>query len=204
MQNTTSQVLYQYWNDVRGTRLAPRRFEIEPAQFATILPETFVIECEEGEGHRFRLAGTRVGEKLGFELRGRHFKDLFDARHHEDIKPLLQSITERGAVGLIDIELPAASGRVARFEMIVLPLIHTGECITRLLGAISTVDHQPWLGTEPLLAGRLVTSEIIWPDGRPYAVAQVMAHANPFRTDFARSRLVRHRRRVFRVYDGGL
>ena len=203
MQNTTSQVLYQYWNDVRGSRLAPRRFEIEPARFSAILPETFVIECEEGAGHRFRLAGTRVGDKLGFELRGRDFTDLFDPECRADIKPTLQAVTQRGAVAMFDIDMPAASGRRARFEIIVLPLVHTDERLTRILGAISTLDHQAWLGSEPLLPGRMVASEVIWPDGRPHAVAKRMSTQNLFRNDFARSRIVRDQRRVFRVYDGG-
>lgn len=203
MQNTTSQVLYQYWNDVRGARLAPRRFEIEPARFSAILAETFMIECDADQGHRFRLAGTRVGEKLGFELRGRDFTDLLAAEDHADIQPLLDSITSRGAVGLIDIDMPAASGRTARFEVIVLPLVHTQERITRLLGAISTCHHEPWLGQEPLLPGRITASETIWPDGRPHAVATRMGPLNPFRSDFARSRIVRNKRRTFRVFDGG-
>lgn len=203
MQNTTSQVLYQYWNDVRGARMAPRRFEIEPARFSAILAETFMIECELGEGHRFRLAGTRVGEKLGFELRGRDFTDLFAPEGHPDLKPLLGSITERGAVGVIDVNMPAASGRSARFELIVLPLIHTEDRITRLLGAISSRNHEPWLGEEPLLPGRIVACETIWPEGRPYAVAERMAPLNPFRNEFARARIVRNKRRIFRVFDGG-
>ncbi len=203
MQNTTSQVLYQYWNDVRGTRLAPRRFEIEPARFSAILPETFVVECEEGAGHRFRLAGTRVSEKLGFELRGRALTELFDPQCHADIKPIVQAVTQQGAVGLIDVDMPTASGRTARFEIIILPLVHTNERLTRILGAISTLDHQPWLGNEPLLPGRVVASEVIWPDGRPHAIASRMATQSPFRGDLARSRIVRDRRRIFRVYDGG-
>ena len=44
MQQRTNQILFAYWNDVRGERLAPRRFEIEPARIATILPETFILE----------------------------------------------------------------------------------------------------------------------------------------------------------------
>ncbi len=203
MQNTTSQVLYQYWNDVRGARLAPRRFEIEPALFSAILPETFMIECEPGQGHRFRLAGTRIGEKLGYELRGRDFTDLLDGEDHVDLKPILEAVTQQGAVGLIDVDLPSISGRSARFEIIMLPLVHTEERITRMLGAISTVNHEPWLGSEQLIPGRIATSEVVWPDGRPFAVARQMAHANPFRSDFARSRLVRSQRRVFRVYEGG-
>ena len=203
MQNTTSQLLYKYWNEIRGTRMAPRRFEVEPARFAGILPETFVVECEAGEKLRFRLAGTRVGEKLGFELRGREFRDLFDAEDPHDFRPFLESITEQGGVGVITVDMPTASGRSARFEVIVLPLIHTEDRITRLLGAISTCDHESWLGSEPLLPGRVVGTGIIWPDGRPHAVAERMGQQSPFKEDFTLSRIVRSRRRLFRVYDGG-
>jgi hypothetical protein len=203
MQNTTSQVLFKYWNDIRGTRMAPRRFEVEPARFSAILPETFVVECEAGEGHKFRLAGTRVTEKLGFELRGRDFSALFDTEHHPEIKPFLDHVTQQGGVGVIVAEMPTEGGRKARFELIVLPLIHTEDRITRLLGAISTCNHEPWLGSEPIKPGRILSREIIWPDGRPHAVNERMMQANPFKQDFTLSRIVRARRRMFRVYDGG-
>lgn len=205
MQNTTSQILYKYWNEIRSGRMAPRRFEIEPARFAAILPETFVVECERGDEPRFRLAGTRVTEKLGLELRSRAFSDLFEASEHGDLKPFLASITEQGGVGVISVEMPTASGRKALFEVLVLPLIHTDDRVTRLLGAISTRAHEPWLGSESVRPGRIVGIDIIWPDGRPHAVAERMAptESSPFKYDFTRSRLVRNRRRQFRVYEGG-
>jgi hypothetical protein len=203
MQNTTSQLLFKYWNEIRGTRMAPRRFEVEPARFAGILAETFVVECEAGEGHRFRLAGTRVGEKLGSELRGRDFSALFDIEDARDFGCFFDSITEKGGVGVITVDMPTATGRSARFEIILLPLVHTEERITRLLGAFSTCNHEPWLGSEPLLPGRVVNRGIVWPDGRPHVVAERMVQPSPFKQDFTLSRIVRSRRRLYRVYDGG-
>lgn len=203
MKNTTSQLLYKYWNEVRGGRMAPRRFEIEPARFSSILPETFMIECEPGEGHRFRLAGTRVTEKLGFELRGGDFTDLFDHQEHADLKPFLMAVTQRGAAGLITAEMPTEDGRRAAFEIILLPLIHTDERITRLLGAISTLNHEPWLGVEPLLPGRIADCTTVWPEGRPHAMIERMDRQSPLRPEIARARIVRGKRRVFRVYEGG-
>jgi len=205
MQNKTSQILYKYWNEIRGGRMAPRRFEIEPARFATILPETFVVECEHGDVPRFRLAGTRVTEKLGVELRGHAFSDLFDAAHHADLEPFLASIVDQGAVGLVMMERPTRSRRKALFEVLILPLIHTEERITRLLGAISARTHEPWLGSEATEPGRILERRIIWPDGRPHAIAERMApqEPSPFKYDLSRSRLVRMRRRQFRVYEGG-
>lgn len=205
MQNTTSQILYKYWNEIRGGRMAPRRFEIEPARFATILPETFMVECERGEVPRFRLAGTRVTEKLGIELRAHAFSDLFDVADHADLKPFLASIMDQGAVGVITVERMAPGGRKALFEVLVLPLVHTEERVTRLLGAISARTHEPWLGSELTQPGRILERRIIWPEGRPHAVAERMAPPppSPLKFDFSRYRLVRMRRRQFRVYEGG-
>ncbi|HWV83199.1 MAG TPA: PAS domain-containing protein [Hyphomicrobiaceae bacterium] len=206
MQNTTSQILYKYWNEIRGGRMAPRRFEIEPARFTAILPETFMVECEPGEVPRFRLTGTRVTEKLGVELRGHAFSDLFDAADEADLKPFLASIVNQGGVGVITIERTTPSGRNAVFEVLVLPLIHTAERVTRLLGTISARTHEPWLGSETTRPGRILERGVIWPEGRPHAVAERMAPPpaqSPFKYDFSRSRLVRLRRRQFRVYEGG-
>ena len=44
MQQKTTKVLYNYWNDVRDGRLAPRRFDIEPARISEVLPDTFMLE----------------------------------------------------------------------------------------------------------------------------------------------------------------
>ena len=48
MQQTTTRQLYAYWDRVRNGRVTPRRFEIEPAKIANLLPETLIAECEDG------------------------------------------------------------------------------------------------------------------------------------------------------------
>ena len=62
MQQATSRQLYAYWDRVRNGRIAPRRFEIEPAKIAKLLPETFIVESVGSLGYRFRLAGTKICE----------------------------------------------------------------------------------------------------------------------------------------------
>ncbi|WP_372930848.1 PAS domain-containing protein, partial [Methyloceanibacter sp.] len=44
MQQPTSKQLFAYWDHIRNGRIAPRRFEIEPAKIANILRETFIAE----------------------------------------------------------------------------------------------------------------------------------------------------------------
>ena len=69
------QTLYGYWNEVRAGRLAPQRLEIEPSSIAGILSETFMLERIDAAAYQFRLAGTRLCELFGSELRGKNFLD---------------------------------------------------------------------------------------------------------------------------------
>ncbi len=67
------QTLFNYWNQVRAGRIAPHRLEIEPSRIAGILAETFMLERVEAGTYQFRLAGTRLCELFGSELRGKNF-----------------------------------------------------------------------------------------------------------------------------------
>lgn len=80
MQQPTSRQLYAYWDRVRNGRVAPRRFEIEPAKIAALLPQTFIAENAGMLSYRFRLAGTKICEQFGRELRGADLLGLWDAQ----------------------------------------------------------------------------------------------------------------------------
>lgn len=203
MKHRTSQLLYTYWNEVRRGRLAPRRFDIEPARIAAILAETLILERVDEHTFRFRLAGTRIGEQFATELRGQNFIELWSQADQHSIALLLHRMTQYGGAGLIDFEMAGSNGRTARFEAILLPLVHTRDVVDRFLGAISVAGPETWLGSERPAALRLLSTEVVWPEGRPQAVADKMARQSPFHPHVAEGRLVRQDRRQFRVLDGG-
>ena len=96
-----------------------------------------------------------------------------------------------------------ADGRTARFEAIILPLVHPASEVTRYLGALSAFDAPAWLGTEPVVATALASSEIVWPEGRPYTFDADDARQLPFAPELAAARVFRAARRQFRILDGG-
>ncbi|MCK9911481.1 hypothetical protein MXD81_20175, partial [Microbacteriaceae bacterium K1510] len=51
------------------------------------------------------------------------------------------------------------------FEMILLPLRHSGELIDRVLGAFSPLEAPQWLGELPLTCKRIISQELLWPAG---------------------------------------
>jgi hypothetical protein len=201
LKQPASRMIYAYWNKVRGSRIAPRRFEIEPARIASILSETFILEHPEAGIFRFRLVGTRICEQLGSEFKGSNFIDIVD-EGRITLRDHVAKIAADGCVGLFELEA-SARGRVARFETILLPLVHTRGTIDRFLGALSAIDPPQWLGLEPLRARRLSRCSLIWPDGPPPApIERECTRVPPH--DMRHVRLVTVGRRQFRVYEGGL
>jgi hypothetical protein len=204
MQQRTNQVLYAYWNDVRGERIAPRRFDVEPSQLGSVLSETFILECGAGQAPSFRLAGTKICDSFGREFRGLEFLDVFRAEDREAITQQLGDVQAQGAVLVLNATAALDARRQVKFEILLLPLIHTGTSISRLLGAIVAIDAPGWLGSERLPALEVTATQQVWPDGRPHAVVEKFRSAPALVPELAGARLVRVNRRSFRVLDGGL
>lgn len=203
MKQRTSQTLYSYWNDVRGERLAPARFDIEPSRIADILAETFILEQVDSRTYTFRLAGTRICDYFGSELRGRNFIDLAGHDDRATMEHALASITGQGSVGVFELAAHDPAGRIVDFEALVLPLVHDRSVISRYLGSVSPIDPPAWLGFERLDPQALLNHVLIWPDGRPHAVLERTNRQAPFQAEFANAKVVRLNRRQFRVLDGG-
>jgi hypothetical protein len=192
MQQATTRQLYAYWDKIRNGRIAPRRFEIEPAKIASLLRETFIAECTGLLAFRFRLAGTRVCQQFGRELRGVDFLSLWSLDDRDAIASLARNIVNDGAVGHGIFLARTEAGRQAAFEFLLLPLFHTGPSINRMLGSITAVEPPFWLGAEPLTAFEVTEAHLHWPDGVPAFMANGSAG------------VVRLARGRFRVVEGGL
>ena len=203
MQNKTLQALYGYWNEVRAGRLAPQRLEIEPSRISGILSETFMLERIDAGTYQYRLAGTRLCEMFGSELRGRNFLDDWSEADRQVLARDLATICERGAVAVIGLEGSSDRRHRVELEAVLLPLVHAGQKIGRIIGAMSANTAPHWLDNEPLLSRRLQRHELIWPDGRPHAVVERVGRQVPFLPSRAQMRIVKTGRRQFRVFEGG-
>lgn len=203
MKQRTSQTIYRYWNEVRGTRMAPTRLEIEPGRITEILSESFILESGPDQSFVFRLAGTRICDQYGIEMRGASFLSLAGAEHIDVLEEKLHAVITQGAVGVFEFEASADDGRTVVFEAVVLPLLHSGQAVSRFLGTITAIDPPVWLGTKPLTPSGLLRAEVQWPDGRPHAVIERGRKQSPFIPGFTAARIVRHQRRQFRVFEGG-
>ncbi len=202
IKHPVGQSLFGYWNTLRAGRLAPRRFEIEPASIGPILPDTLILERIDLRTSRFRLAGTRVSEAFGREFRGLNLFDLFSADDRTALQVHLATSARQGAIVRADIQGLTDTGLGINFEMLLLPLTHTQDVIDRYVGCIAAFEKPPWIGALALTRQRILEQELIWPEGH----ATVIDHSerqSPFMPHVREARIVRSDRRQFRVYDGG-
>jgi hypothetical protein len=210
MKHTSTRALYAYWNEVRGSRLAPRRLEIQPARIGTLLLDTFILERGSGSDYRFRLAGTRVASRFGMNLKSQDFLACWRDGDRSLLDYHLSAITELGRVGLFTGEAqiaPDPAGRerpVSRmFELLVLPLVHTGQAIDRFLCLLVPLDEAATSSDNAIHGLRLLAAEAIWPDGAPKDPLLFADRQLPLSPQVRTARIVRQGRRQFRVYEGG-
>lgn len=198
--------LFHYWNRLRNGRPAPRRTEIEPADIKSLLADTFILECDTRGEAVFRLAGTRLCATYGRELKGYSFPLIWAQRDQRIIARLTHGTFHDKSVVVISYEGVTRSGKTNHFEMVMLPL-EGGHGSPRLLGAITPLTKPYWLGSDPLVEGKIETLRLVDPAKEPFFLARATPSLAPQETHlmddtFAapeKGRRIRH----LVVFDGG-
>ena len=167
MKHPTSRELYRYWSLVRGNEAAPLRSAIEPSDIRKILADTFIAEVSDADVYRVRLAGTRVCALYGREIKGSNLLDFWKAEDRSAFSTLAAAVTEDGAAALLSVEVRTAGDREAVCELLLLPLRHGPAKFDRILGSLAPIERPFWLGSDPVVAQRIISLRLIWPDQNP-------------------------------------
>lgn len=68
--------LVDYWCLLCGRADVPSREAIDPGHLRSVLASISIVEFDETGAGRFRIAGSRLRDLLGFEARGRRIEDV--------------------------------------------------------------------------------------------------------------------------------
>ncbi len=68
--------LVDYWCYLAESDGVPRRESIDPGHLRSVLASISIVEFDESGAGRFRIAGSRLRDLLGFEARGRRIEDV--------------------------------------------------------------------------------------------------------------------------------
>jgi hypothetical protein len=149
MKHPLTRELYDYWNGRRGADAMPERDDIDPGAIRRVLADSFVLAVEPGQHPRFRVAGTRICELFGRELRGEDFMALWGEADAREVRRLVAAVAEEGIGVLAGATTQVGDGLVCPLELLILPLAHHGKGGRRMLGSLATLNKPFWLGTRP-------------------------------------------------------
>lgn len=125
-----------YWDRLRAGRIAPYRAEIDPRQFEQALENMFIIEKLAPDNLRIRLAGMKICEMMGMEVRGMQPSCLIDEPDRTRFDRLLNVVMSEPAVVELTLSAPNRAGTY-RASMLMMPLRSDFGDINRVIGCTS-------------------------------------------------------------------
>jgi hypothetical protein len=164
MKHKNSHLLVGYWSRLRQGRAVPDQTDIDPRAIKRLLSYTFILDCENPGRPVYRLAGTALCERFGFELKGTGFLAHWEAQSGLSLSPLLrQALKLCQPVCVSSIAATADNGMV-ELETILTPVSFNGGEPTRFFGLVQMLsDPTPLLGRS-IAYERLVSSQLIRED----------------------------------------
>ncbi|WP_245512852.1 PAS domain-containing protein [Rhizobium sp. BK376] len=166
MRHKTSIEIFTYWDHIRGPYDAPLRSQVEPAAVRHVLSDLFILEATPSDRPRFRLAGTKICNIFGRELREEDFSALWAGSQPDDPVKIANGVMAHAVPALINATGYSVTGRHLAFEIVLMPLRSSreGENCDRLLGSLAPAQNPAWFGAEPLEFLALDRSRILTDD----------------------------------------
>ena len=156
MRHKTSKKIFTYWNNLRGTRIAPERTEIEPSDIRDILGDTFILEVDHlYRTISFRLAGTKLCSSYGRELKSVGFLGLWDETDNMKIFDAVKQVYEDARPTVIAHIAQTEGGQFLEYETLLLPLLNGTSKTVRILGTAAPSEVPGWVGMDPITNNRI-------------------------------------------------
>ena len=161
MKHKNSHLLVGYWNRLRQGRPAPDQTDIDPRAIKRMLSWFFILDAENPAHPIYRLAGTQLCERFGFELRGTGFLAHWDSQSSIALVSLLrQGLKLHHPICISSIGTSPAAGMV-ELETVLAPISFNGGEVNRFLGMIQVLSEQKMLDGKPIAFQRIAGSQFI-------------------------------------------
>jgi hypothetical protein len=168
MKHKNSHLLVGYWSRLREGREVPDQTDIDPRQIKRLLSYTFILDCEIAARPIYRLAGTGLCERFGFELKGSGFLAHWESQSGMALASLLrQALKLRQPVCLSSIAVTADNAMV-ELETTLTPVSFNGGEPRRFFGLVQVMsDPSPLLG-RAIAYERLIASHLVQEDEQSF------------------------------------
>jgi len=164
MKHKNSHLLVGYWSRLRRGRPIPDQTDIDPRAIKRMLSYTFILDCANPARPVYRLAGTSLCERFGFELKGTSFLAHWESQSGISLAPLLRQALRLGQPVCLSSVAATIDNGMAELETILTPVSFNGGPATRFFGMVQVLsDPTPLLG-RAIAYERLIGSQLIQED----------------------------------------
>jgi hypothetical protein len=126
--------IYHYWDSKRRGRRMPSRADIDPVEIPTYLANVILVDMQHYPLRlRYRLVGTDIVRKRGFDPTGKNVGDAFFGPDAESVLHHYRAIAERRVVRFIDAPFVEPRGWYVYSERIMMPLSDDDETVNMAL-----------------------------------------------------------------------
>ncbi|MFT3811504.1 MAG: PAS domain-containing protein [Micropepsaceae bacterium] len=188
MRQAAATKILAYWDSLSSEAAVPAAASVDPRALKAHLPDLFMLERLDRAVFAFRLAGTRMCQRFGRELRDHDFVRLFPAQQHGDVLAQLNRALQTGESVVIRAGAVMLDNTTVGAEIVLMPLTDAEGRVVRLLGALLPEDNDALRNGESYVALRLEAAQT----GAAYGAAQeaaasaVFAAARETRVSFLR------------------
>ncbi|MGB0508280.1 MAG: PAS domain-containing protein, partial [Pikeienuella sp.] len=141
LQHPGNQRMLDYWSQLRGDRLAPFKAEVTARGIGRVLASnTFILE-NLGDGNlRFRLAGSKLFDIFGLEVRGMSALAIMNEEHRSRFRSLIEESLTNPSTVMCRCEATTPNHESTFIEFVLAPLRSDFDEMDRMIGAVHVLD----------------------------------------------------------------
>lgn len=139
MKNPVFSELLTHWEKLRAGRIAPLRSEIDPRQIENVLEHAFILERAPSGDIRFRIAGMRLSDLMGMEIRGMPATTIIHQDCRDKFRNILRGLFAQPEIVELALDCPRPGRASLSGDMLLLPMQSDAGELSRILGCL--VSH---------------------------------------------------------------
>jgi len=164
MKHRNSHLLVGYWSRLRRGRDVPDQVDIDPRAIKRMLSFVFILDAADPAHPHYRLAGTSLCDRYGFELKGTGFLAHWEAGSRASLTLLLrQSLALKQPVAISSFGT-TPDGALVEMETILAPITFGDDQPARFIGMVQVLSDPSPLAGRPIAFQRLVASQFVRED----------------------------------------
>lgn len=140
MTHSTIKTLRAHWDEICDSDLPPFRADISPRSMPDVLDTLFILEQVGPNDIRVRIAGLKICEMMGMEVRGQSPMTFFQDNARGRFGNVLSEVLGQPKVVTLGLDTVDKLGNTSHVEMLLLPLRSDFGDISRVIGCVTVPD----------------------------------------------------------------